>query len=65
MRLGADGSEVLGEQRFGAAADYTEHVVTVTVPDGVHEVTMYAGFVAPGFDTWIQLDDVSVSQGGP
>jgi hypothetical protein len=35
--------------------------VTVTIPPGVNEVTPYAGFTAPGTDTWIQLDDFTVS----
>ncbi|MFG2056375.1 carbohydrate binding domain-containing protein [Micromonospora sp. NPDC048930] len=61
VRLGPDGSEVLGESRFGATADYTERSVQVTVPAGVTSLTVYAGFVAPGTDTWIQIDDVTIS----
>lgn len=61
VRLGADGSEVLGESRIGATADYTQRSVRVTIPPGVHTVTVYTGFVAPGTDTWIQIDDVAVS----
>jgi hypothetical protein len=33
----------------------------VNIPTGVHEVTVYAGFNAPGLDTWIQQDDFTVS----
>ena len=61
IRLGADGTTVLGEQTFGAANGYVHHEVTVTIPPGVNEVTLYAGFTAPGTDTWIQLDDFTVS----
>jgi hypothetical protein len=59
-RFGARvGSQVLEEARFGATADYTHRQVTVTVPPGVHTVTVYSGFTGPGTDTWIQLDDVT------
>lgn len=61
VRLGADGSRVLAEQRFGASAEYVKLSVTVEVPEEVQEVTVYSGFDAPGFDTWLQLDDFSVS----
>ena len=60
VRLGADGSEVLGESRYGATADHTERKVDVTIPGGVHSVTVYIGMVAPGTDTWIQIDDVTI-----
>jgi hypothetical protein len=60
VRIGPDGSDVLGEQRFDAGADYTHQAVTVQVPAGVHAVTVYAGFTAPGSDTWLQIDDISV-----
>ena len=60
VRLGGLGSTTLGAARFGATPDYTHQQVTITVPDGTHAVTVYAGFVAPGTDTWIQLDDVTV-----
>lgn len=63
VRLGADGSQVLGEQKFGASADYVQRSVTVTVPAGVREVTVFGGFTAPGTDTWIQLDDVTIVEG--
>jgi hypothetical protein len=39
-----------------------ERTVTVEIPDGVHAVTVYNGFVGPGSDTWLQLDDFSVSR---
>ena len=60
VRLGELGSTILGEARFGATPDYTRQEVTVTVPAGVSAVTVYTGFVAPGTDTWIQVDDVTV-----
>jgi hypothetical protein len=63
VRLGALGSQTLGESRFGATADYTRRQVMVTVPAGVRTVTVYAGFVAPGTDTYIQLDDVTIDAG--
>lgn len=64
VRLGIDGSTVLGQQTFGAGAqyEYAQHKVTVTIPAGVDEVTVFAGFTAPGVDTWIQLDDFAVAE---
>jgi hypothetical protein len=61
VRVGGLGSQALGESRFGATADYTHRQVTVTVPPGVQSVTVYAGFVAPGTDTYLQLDDVAAT----
>lgn len=60
VRLGDHGSTVLAEQEFGATEQYVERTVTVTVPPGVDELTVYTGFVAPGTDTYLQLDDTSV-----
>lgn len=60
VRVAALGSQVLAQSQFGATADYTHRQVTVTVPAGVHSVTVYSGFVAAGTDTYIQLDDVTV-----
>ena len=50
------------ENSFGASADYVEHQVTVTVPAGVHEVTVYAGFEAPGIGHLVQLDDFTIAE---
>lgn len=61
VRLGADGSTVLGQANFGATDAYAQRQVTVTIPANVSTVTVYAGFVAPGTDTWIQLDDFTIS----
>ena len=61
VRLGAEGSQVLEEKTFGASTGYVHHEVTVTVPAGANEVTLYAGFTAPGTDTWIQVDDFAVT----
>jgi hypothetical protein len=55
------GSQVLGEDSFGASAGYVRHEVTVTVPPGVQAITLYAGFTAPGADTFIQVDDFAVA----
>ncbi|WP_432940634.1 DUF4185 domain-containing protein [Kribbella sp. CA-253562] len=60
VRLGADGSTVLGEKTFGPSTGYVRHEVAVTIPAGVYEVTAYAGFDGPGTDTWIQVDDFTV-----
>jgi hypothetical protein len=60
VRLAGLGSPILAESRFGATSDYTHRQVTVRVPPGVNHVTVYAGFVAPGSDTYIQLDDITV-----
>ncbi|TDO44948.1 hypothetical protein EV643_11493 [Kribbella sp. VKM Ac-2527] len=54
------GSQDLASKTFGASTGYVHHEVTVTIPAGVHEVTVYAGFNAPGTDTWIQLDDFTI-----
>ncbi len=54
------GTKVLGEKSFGASNGYVHHEVPVTIPAGVHEVTVYAGFTAPGVDTFIQVDDFTV-----
>jgi hypothetical protein len=61
VRLGADGSTILGQTTFGATDAYEQRQVTVTIPANVNTVTVYAGFVAPGTDTWIQLDDFTIS----
>jgi hypothetical protein len=34
----------------------------VTIPAGVHEVTVYGGFIAPGTDTWLQMDDDTIAE---
>jgi hypothetical protein len=60
---GKFGVRGLGETTFGASTGYVHHEVTVKVPAGVHEVTVYAGFDAPGADTFIQVDDFTVGQG--
>jgi hypothetical protein len=51
--------QVVGEQRFGVFAGYTQ--VSVVVPAGSNtSLVVYAGLWANG-DTWLQLDDVSVT----
>ncbi|HEY3559118.1 MAG TPA: DUF4185 domain-containing protein [Kribbella sp.] len=55
------GNTDLASTTFGAGTGYMHHEVTVKVPPGVHELTVYAGFNAPNKDTWIQLDDFTVS----
>ncbi|GAB2671990.1 DUF4185 domain-containing protein [Kribbella swartbergensis] len=55
------GTQDLASKTFGASNGYAHHEVTVTIPAGIHEVTVYAGFNAPNTDTWIQLDDFTVS----
>ncbi|MEU4292183.1 hypothetical protein AB0E63_28490 [Kribbella sp. NPDC026596] len=55
------GAQDLASQTFGASTGYVHHEVTVKVPAGVHELTVYAGFNAPALDTWIQPDDFTVS----
>lgn len=63
VRVGPLGSTPLGEARFGATPDYTQQQVTVTVPAGTNAVTVYMGFVAPGTDTYIQVDDIDLQAG--
>jgi hypothetical protein len=58
---GRFGVRGLAEVTFGASSGYVHHEVTVTVPAGVHELTVYAGFTGPNVDTWIQVDDFTVS----
>ena len=38
------GSQTLAEQTFAASNGYVHHEVTMTIPAGVHEVTVYGGF---------------------
>jgi hypothetical protein len=61
VRVGDHSSPVLDERRFGASEDYVSKSVTVQVPEGVNEVTAYAGFVGTGSDDFLQLDDITVS----
>ena len=57
--LRTPGGQVVGEQRFGRADDYTQ--VTRTVNSGSNStLVVYAGLWANG-DTWAQVDDVSVT----
>ncbi|MFF1821082.1 DUF4185 domain-containing protein [Kribbella sp. NPDC058245] len=56
-----NGTAELASEVFGAGTGYVHHEVTVKVPAGVHELTVYAGFTGPNVDTWIQVDDFSVS----
>ncbi|MEP9382063.1 hypothetical protein [Nocardioides sp. KR10-350] len=56
------GGTDLARVGFPATADYTERALTVRVPAGVDEITVYAGFDGPGSDTWLQPDDVSVEE---
>ncbi|MGW6200510.1 DUF4185 domain-containing protein [Kribbella sp. NPDC055110] len=55
------GTTDLASTTFGAGTGYVHHEVTVKVPPDVHELTVYAGFNAPNLDTWIQVDDFTVS----
>ncbi|MFD7155931.1 DUF4185 domain-containing protein [Kribbella sp. NPDC059898] len=56
-----NGTTDVASTTFGAGTGYVHHEVTVKVPPGVHELTVYAGFNAPNKDTWIQVDDFTVS----
>ncbi|GAA1588187.1 MULTISPECIES: DUF4185 domain-containing protein [Kribbella] len=56
-----NGTTDLASTTFGAGTGYVHHEVTVKVPPNVHELTVYAGFNAPNKDTWIQVDDFTVS----
>jgi len=56
------GDDTVAEQELGASADYEQRTVDVHVPEGVHEVTVFAGFDAPGTDTWLQLDDFTIEE---
>ena len=57
--LRTPGGQVVGEQRFGRADNYTQ--VTRTVNSGSNStLVVYAGLWANG-DTWAQVDDVSVT----
>lgn len=57
LRTGS--GQVVGEKKFGSFGAYSQ--VTVDVPSGANtSLVVYGGLWANG-DTWIQLDDVSVS----
>ena len=57
--LRTTGGQVLGEQRYGNLAGYTQ--LSVTVNSGANtSLVAYGGLWANG-DTWAQIDDVSVS----
>ncbi|MGZ0151610.1 DUF4185 domain-containing protein [Kribbella sp. WER1] len=56
-----NGTTDLASTTFAAGTGYVHHEVTVKVPPGVHELTVYAGFDGPNKDTWIQVDDFTVS----
>ncbi|WP_165553202.1 DUF4185 domain-containing protein [Kribbella speibonae] len=55
------GTTDLATTTFGAGTGYVHHEVTVKVPPNTHELTVYTGFNAPNQDTWIQVDDFTVS----
>jgi len=55
------GTQDLASKTFGAGTGYVHHEVTMKIPPDVHELTVYAGFNAPNKDTWIQVDDFTVS----
>ncbi|MBV9665586.1 MAG: carbohydrate binding domain-containing protein [Actinobacteria bacterium] len=57
--LRTTGGQVLGEQKFGSLPGYTQLSVSVN-PGANSSVQVYAGLWANG-DTWLQVDDVSVS----
>ena len=53
---------ILNETKFGALANYTE--LTVQFNSGPNSIVeLYAGLWANG-DTWLQIDDVSLTRGG-
>jgi hypothetical protein len=57
--LRTEDGKVVGETQFGELDNYTK--LTVTVDSGTNtSLYLYAGFWANG-DTWVQLDDVSVT----
>ncbi|MFG1620344.1 DUF4185 domain-containing protein [Kribbella sp. NPDC049227] len=55
-----NGTQDLASSTFGAGTGYVHLEVTVKVPAGVHELTVYSGFTGPNLDTWIQVDDFTV-----
>lgn len=56
----ADGSaQPLRETSFGGLGSWTEE--TVTVNSGANDfLTVYAGYWAPGSDSWLQIDDIAL-----
>ena len=59
---GPGNGPVLGEQPFGALTAYTQ--LTVSFNSGANSVVeVYGGMWANDGDTWVQLDDLSVTRG--
>jgi hypothetical protein len=53
-------TNVLREVQYGALGPYTQ--LTVSFNSGSNTtVTVYAGYWAPGVDSWIRLDDVTIT----
>jgi hypothetical protein len=59
VRGGAN-QAVLAETGFGPLGSYTELTVTFDSGDN-HDLTVFAGYWAPGADSWLRLDDVSLA----
>jgi D-arabinan endo alpha-(1,5)-arabinofuranosidase len=58
---GVNNGPIVGETPFGALTGYTQ--LTVSFNSGPHSVLeVYGGMWAQG-DTWVQLDDVSLTRG--
>lgn len=59
---GVNNGPILGETAFGALAAYSQ--LTVTFNSGANSVVeVYGGMWANDGDTWVQLDDVSLTRG--
>ena len=56
----SDGRTVLQETKFGPAGRYTK--LTVAFDSGANsQVTLYAGYWAPGADSWLRFDDAALA----
>ncbi|OLB78683.1 MAG: hypothetical protein AUI14_12425 [Actinobacteria bacterium 13_2_20CM_2_71_6] len=55
----SDGRTVLQETRFGPAGPYTRLSVTFDSGDN-DKVTLFAGYWAPGSDSWLRFDDATL-----
>ncbi|MCY1074133.1 DUF4185 domain-containing protein [Archangium lansingense] len=59
---GVNNGPIVGETPFGASTGYTQ--LTVSFNSGPHSVLeVYSGMWADNGDTWVQLDDVSLTRG--
>ncbi|WP_052592889.1 DUF4185 domain-containing protein [Luteipulveratus mongoliensis] len=63
VRTGGLGTPVVGSAPAPASGGYVQHQVTVTAPPGATSLTVAVGFTGSGADQFLQLDDVTATEG--